>query len=269
MENLIKTLYFDYKLISAFSFKDWLKITLSKYQCLFLVFLGKKDLNLDVITNTIRVSSIGDIGTVFSSLSDEYHDLYKVIGEELSIIIDVGANIGQFSNAVKTWYPKSEIHSFEPDPEVYQILKNNLKSSDYTLHNLALSDTKGSLKFYRSEGSLVSSIVKTSESQECIEVEAVTADSFLSDIHKIDLFKIDVEGAEINVLKGAHSTLKKSKYLLVEISFDRKVSEGSNLSVLSEVYSVCPNAEIIHLGRALGGGGKITAQDFLIKLNNT
>jgi hypothetical protein len=68
------------------------------------------------------------------------------------------------------------------------------------------------------------------------------------------------------VIRGARVILKKSKYLLVEMSFDRNVDGGSNLDVLSEVRRLCPDAEILHTGWILSSGKKVAAQDFLIKL---
>jgi FkbM family methyltransferase len=269
MEKIRKSIYFDYKLFFAFTFVEWTKLTFSKYKNLILVLLGQKNTILNTGRTNMQVSSIEDIGTVFSSLSDEYFHVYKILGNNVKTVVDVGANIGQFSNAIKTWYPQANIHAFEPDPQVFEILESNLSSDNVTLYNYALSEKKETLKFYKSQGSLVSSIIKTKESKSSITVDAVPLDGLIKDIKSIDLFKIDVEGAEINVLKGAHKTLKKSKYLLIEMSFERPTNNITNLDVLNEIYTVCPKAEILHIGRGLGGGGIICAQDFLIKLNNT
>jgi FkbM family methyltransferase len=267
MENFLKTIYFDYKIFKAVSLPRWIQITSSKYKCLVLILIGIKPVVLRMSNHKMNVSTIADLGTTISSLSDEYWDLYKVLNTEMKSIVDVGANIGQFTNAVKYWYPNSIVYSFEPDPDVYKVLlSNTISLRNVHTYNLALAESNGILKFYKSDFSGISSLIKSSDKQICIEVSADTADSVLGDLNDIDLLKIDVEGAELRVIRGAHNILKKSKYLLVEMSFDRNVDGGSNLDVLFEVRQVCPDAEILHTGRALSNGRKIAAQDFLIKL---
>jgi FkbM family methyltransferase len=269
MENAIKTIYFDYKLFTILPLLDWAKLTFNKYYCLIFILLGKKEVPFKYLDKVIYVSTIGDLGSTVSSLVDGYFDVYKILKKDsIKTIIDVGGNIGQFSNAMKHWFPESKIHVFEPDPIIYDILSKNTNNPNFFRYNLALSFSKGKLDFYRSKLSGMSSLVQVNKNQEVIQVDVETADNILSEISSIDLFKIDVEGAELSVLKGAYNTIKKSKYLLIEVSFDRpKNIDNTNMNVLAEIWKVAPNAEIIHIGRALGGGGVITAQDFLIKLN--
>jgi len=131
-----------------------------------------------------------------------------------------------------------------------------------------VADIEGELNFYRAPISVTSSLIQTSSNQECIKVKAVTLDSVTDNLDKIDLLKIDVEGAELKVLKGARKTLVKTKFLLLEISFLRETEGVSNLDVLNEIHTVCKKARIIHTGRKLGWREDISAQDFLIQLND-
>jgi FkbM family methyltransferase len=270
MENFYKTLYFDLTLFRVLPFSSWIKITISKYKCILLIILGLKNNKLKVGKQTLDVSTIGDVGTAISSLSDEYFDLYKVLkNEEIKTVVDVGANIGQFTNAIKFWYPEVAMHSFEPDLDTFEILQKNTKDlSGVKIYDFGLSEKEGEFNFHKAKTSGMSSLIKTSEDQDCIKVKVKKADDVLKGISTIDVFKIDVEGAELSVLQGSEEVLKKSKYLLIEMSFERQTNGVKNLDILSFVKKVCPNSEIFHTGRKLGGGGVVTAQDFLIKLNN-
>ena len=58
----------------------------------------------------MSVSTIADIGTICSSFSDEYFDLYKILDPDIHIVVDIGSNIGQFTNAIKYWYPDAEVY---------------------------------------------------------------------------------------------------------------------------------------------------------------
>ncbi len=269
MENLIKTLYFDYKIFKSVSFLSWIQITLSKYKCLLFILWWKKNNIFKLWKQKIIVSSVWDIGTTISSLSDEYFDLYTVIEWDVDIIVDVGSNIWQFTNAVHFWYPKASIHSFEPDPQIYNILTRNTSTIDMIIrYNLALAETEGVLRFYIWDISVMSSLIQTNSIQRYIEVKTWILDTIMKDILSIDILKIDVEWAELMVLKWWVEVLKKSRYLLIEMSFKRNTDGIKNLDIIEFVRSICPRAELVHIGRALWNGVTISAQDFLIKLNN-
>jgi len=241
---------------------------LSKYKCLFLLLIFKQTTVFHFDKQSIYINNISDLGTTISSISDEYWHLYKILGNKIHTVIDVGANIGQFAIAVRTWYPKATIQSYEADIKTYEDLKRNTRDNDIGTHNLAVADIEGELNFYRAPISVTSSLIQTSSNQECIKVKAVTLDSVTDNLDKIDLLKIDVEGAELKVLKGARKTLVKTKFLLLEISFLRETEGVSNLDVLNEIHTVCKKARIIHTGRKLGWREDISAQDFLIQLND-
>lgn len=269
MENFIKNLYFDWTLFKAMNFGAWVRLTLSKYKCLFCILVLKKSCTLRAGKNTMLISSIEDLGTTLSSLSDSYYDLKKHISDA-RIIIDVGANIGQFANAAKYWFPNSKIYSFEPVPEVFEILQQNMKScwESSVQINFWLSDSQWQITFYTSELSLVSSIIKSDHMKSALVLEVNTLDNMLGDLEDIDILKIDVEWAELMVLKWSANVLKRSKYLLIEMSFERDTNDVKNLDVLMEVRKHCPRAEIFHTGRKLWWRDLVSAQDFLIKLNN-
>ncbi|MBQ7577010.1 MAG: FkbM family methyltransferase [Synergistaceae bacterium] len=147
------------------------------------------------------------------------------------IIFDVGANKGQYSQFLLDFFSDDniEIHSFEPGHETFKILYANLGSeSKITLNNFGLSDSKSqSTLFYDKAGSGLASIYKRQLDYLNIEFEQSesimldTLDKYVNDkkIGHIDLLKLDVEGNELNVLKGAADSLANGIIKAIQIEF--------------------------------------------------
>jgi len=129
--------------------------------------------------------------------------------------------------------------ALEPDPENYSILKANLELNRCDRVKplmVAAGSREGVLDLYRGKFYLTSSIVPdyynvTSEIKARVRVD--TLDNILSiegllPDSRIDFIKVDVEGAEVDVLKGASEVLKRTSYLQVEV-FDENLGEVSRL----------------------------------------
>jgi len=137
--------------------------------------------------------------------------------------IDIGGNKGDFSLlAAKITGQKGQVLTFEPEPENCHWFNESIQLNQYSnirLFDIALSDSNGKAQLFLGEKSgwhsLVSSQGKTDNST--IEVEKRTLDSILneSDIQQVDMIKIDVEGAEMEVLLGAEDTLKNNTDLIL------------------------------------------------------
>lgn len=265
-DNIKKTLYFDIKSLFLMWFWDWITFFFSKYFALLKIFLWKKDIYLSIWQNRMKVSTLWDIWTIHSCLVDVWVDLYKVIWKDIKTVIDVWWNIWQFSNAIKYWYPNSKIYVFEADPDIFSILSyNTQKFTNVFLFSSALSNQKAILKFYRSKVSWMSSLIQVQENQDFIQVEADLLDNFINYNEQIDLLKIDVEWAELEVILWSKKILKQTKYLLIEMSFERKWS--NNLDVICELKKVSPHATLLHTWRKLWWEWIVTAQDFLFLLH--
>ena len=135
------------------------------------------------------------------------------LGEE-SVIVDVGANIGAMS---KIFARRAKVvHAFEPSPRALEYLKMNA-DKNVIVHPVALSDHDGVGLFEERE-----SLDRSSFSDDGIEVPVRTLDSFGL---KPDLIKIDVEGFEPEVLRGARETLRHSPTLLFEALSQEALAE--------------------------------------------
>lgn len=127
-------------------------------------------------------------------------------------VIDLGANIGMFSLAVKQYNPTANITAYEPHPDTFKILQKNAPFA--TLKQKAASGTGGIVQFQRDGGATGLHIIE----KEGIAVESETLDQILSKESKVDLLKIDIEGAEYDLLeKCSPEALQKVQRIFIEV----------------------------------------------------
>lgn len=138
----------------------------------------------------------------------------RVTSSKGNNIVDVGANIGNHTVYFAKGCNAKKVFSFEPQPAVFEILKNNIEINDLTnsvsLYNLALGErkSKGKIKLVNENNSGMSKVNACEDG----EISIDTLDNLLLPLKvRIDLIKIDVEGMAINVLQGSLAVIKKYK----------------------------------------------------------
>ena len=152
-------------------------------------------------------------------------------------IIDAGANIGMSVIFFKRLYPNSKIIAFEPDPDIYALLVKNVRSHGYEnvdLREAAVWTNDDELTFY-SEGSLSGSAqVDFRNAGNTKKVKAVRLKTLLTDISSVDFLKMDIEGAEAEVLFDIESELNSVQNLFFEYHSipDRQQVLGELLSLV-------------------------------------
>lgn len=146
-------------------------------------------------------------------------------GCRISIVFDVGANNGGTASKFEVAFPKARIYCFEPVRATFETLKRNLKGhTNIACHNVAFGATEGQATVYLTGQSDTNSLVKpdTVVGQEVVEVCTVDGFSIRNpEIERIDLLKIDTEGFDLEVLKGAKDMLSAGKvsFVLTEVGF--------------------------------------------------
>lgn len=137
--------------------------------------------------------------------------------------VDVGANLGWYTCLASGHMPHGTVHSFEMDDLNYSLLIKNLavnNCKNVKAHNMAVCDSRGTVTYSRENNHPSSDFcIKTDEiigrSLKCVSVDSITLDDFLESNGIVpDVMKIDVEGAEMQVLNGARQTLKKYRPVL-------------------------------------------------------
>jgi FkbM family methyltransferase len=153
------------------------------------------------------------------------------------VVFDVGANVGDYSLTLKSFLPAADIYAFEPAVSVFQQLTANIAaaSADGKIkpRNFGFSDSERTVEFYSytvdgNEASVLSSIDQRLPTQvldvqtRCSEqVQVRTIDHFCESegITRIDFLKIDVEGHELSVLRGAERMLTNGAISLIQFEF--------------------------------------------------
>lgn len=189
-----------------------------------------------------KVGESKERNKAFSENFDRLRIIQSLVAWESPIVFDVGAHRGESVKYLREALPGSTIYSFEPDPDSYDVLSSNKKDRHYC-YNMAVSNTRDDIVFYKNEISHTNSIFKVNtESKDSIKIQqaretgdtavmdtfnkeirvkATTLDDFISEenILNIDILKIDVQGAESMVLEGGAKTLELTKVVLMEVSF--------------------------------------------------
>jgi FkbM family methyltransferase len=168
----------------------------------------------------------------FLFMTNHENDILEYfIPDEEDTVVDVGAHIGLYTIiTAKRVGPTGKVIAIEPDPENFKILKKNIslnQLSNVEPLECAAYSAKKKLKLFLPEvegGRTIFNTVIQDRVRSCndfLEVEANTLDNILNEnnVQRVNWIKIDVEGAELEVLKGASNVLKanKSIILLIEI----------------------------------------------------
>jgi len=148
------------------------------------------------------------------------------------VFVDIGANIGGYTiRAAKT----ARAYAFEPHPRNFHFLTLNIKLNQVIDRVVAFQAAAGSyvgkaklfISDFHGRHSLMTTWAKGEHRS--IEVDAITLDSILADEECINVIKIDVEGGEPLVLKGAENVLKRTEIVILEATNPSSFSLASKI----------------------------------------
>jgi FkbM family methyltransferase len=137
--------------------------------------------------------------------------------------IDVGANVGYFSIVgATTLGPSGRVYAFEPVADIYKLLCRNIslnKLNNVTPVNSACFSSSGEMAMMRDIDSAKSRLSPVAQENETVQL--TTLDAFVDEVglERIDFIKIDAEGSDLEVLKGASRTVGRFRpAVMVELS---------------------------------------------------
>ena len=173
----------------------------------------------------------------------------------INYIFDVGSHRGESIDYFIKLKDLKKIQSFEPQKNIFLVLKKKYKNNNKVILNqIALSQNENYKDFYINDLSSTSSFSRLNKKSlwlkiknkilnkknpiiNKIKIRSLTIDKFIKQkkIKKIDLLKIDTEGHELEVLKGALKTIKehKVKFILIELHFSKMYQNYSKKKIES------------------------------------
>jgi len=200
---------------------------------LFFYILNKifhsKQLNefaSDIITGESRVIKI---------------TLKKYLKIENLVFFDVGSNEGDYSKKLLSVFPKASIYAFEANKNTLKKVPDFMSKTSINFFNIGLASTVGTGIIYdytNKIGSEHASIYKevitdihNDKNYSEIKFEKDTIDNFCNKHHieKINFLKIDTEGSELDILKGASKMLSENKIDIIQFEFN-------SMNVISRVF---------------------------------
>jgi len=156
--------------------------------------------------------------------------------------IDIGANVGGLSLPVAAKNPKNRVVLVEPEPSNVAVIKKSLEET--SLKNVSLIEKgcfskRGKLKLFKDGlgGSGRHSLLGTGDFWE-IEVDTVDHMAFELGLKKVDLIKIDVEGVELQVLKGAKATIRRHRPRVVFEALNQEKLNGIGTFLKDKRYRI-------------------------------
>jgi len=211
-------------LISGFRLKSYSK-SLSDKSSTFFIYQVAHNRHKIFFQSAIRINRFIK---GFEHAGKRMWSRYKIDellrGIEPRTIIDIGANIGEFSYyADKKYLGRIKIFAFDPDPITKQCFENNLGGINATFNLVALSNKLGEEDFYLKTDSADSSLHKPIGESIKIKTKITTLDSFFSklELQQPVLLKMDAEGHEPEVLLWGIETLKHVNWISIDAGLER------------------------------------------------
>ena len=224
---------------------------------LFNKWLCKKDkaVAVNLIKHIAHIKKVSLVMTAYQEMGILKH-LEENCGEDFLIkvflnnrfkninqpvLFDVGANRGDFANILHGVFPNAIIHAFEPISSSYRLLKANCNHDNVILNNVGLGFVSCKTEMYHyndgfanQHASLYAEVLSEIHNQQKVVSEEISINSIddycsMNGITTIDFLKIDTEGNELNVLKGAQRMINSNSINIIQFEFNE-------MNIISRVF---------------------------------
>jgi len=186
--------------------------------------------------------------------NDPWEDVSRLsiaLNRPIQTIFDVGAHTGALSSEILSRYEAAELYAFEPQHSSFIKLSQNINNPRFHPYELAVGEQSGVASFYEyGHESTINSLVpnapyahRFNREPEIKEVAVISIDDYClkNGISKITILKIDTEGHDLAVLKGATAMLQKGAidFILFEFNDFRTNSQASGGALLDIGSHIC------------------------------
>jgi FkbM family methyltransferase len=162
---------------------------------------------------------------------DPLQDIKRQLSRQnIRTIFDVGANTGETALVFRTRYPSATIHCFEPNSELSEIL--NGWQAELDVHTVALSSKSGEAGFDRSKATSELFSLTDDMSGEIVRLETIDNFCLTKSVGHIDYLKIDTEGHDLEVLRGAAKMLAGAAIDIVQAEVSMNPDNKLHVSFL-------------------------------------
>jgi FkbM family methyltransferase len=240
---------------------------------------------VDMMRNRRQLNELGrDVG--FSELwrSEWLVHLAEVSGlsllpagqwKALRCVVDVGANVGQWANALVELVSPEKLIIIEPQPAMFARLQEKFGGrAGVELHNVAVGEADGVTTLRVTRDSTGASVLPPRDEmkqligsnwtvEKELECPLRTLDTLLAAVPEVSLLKIDVQGYEKQTFAGAAATLAKTKYLLVELNYMPQYEGGSWFGEIHELLTRTRGFVLVDATRPLRLNGRASMSDGL------
>jgi FkbM family methyltransferase len=244
-----------------------LALIAAKYRALAQVAAGR-EATLAVGDARLAVQTLFNVGLYLFNIVTQVRILTSMQLPSKPVIVDAGANIGQFCSAAKLVWPGASVLSIEADPATAkQLTANTRLLSGVTVRAVGIAAEEGELPWFPQEHSVLSSFRPRFDEVEVaagdtLHVEPL--DKITAGLSRIDLLKIDVEGYEYEALQGGRETLARTGWLMIEAGL---LGDHSALEVLSLLHEIAPEARLADVGLPYAPHDVPECVDMLIELS--
>ncbi len=185
------------------------------------------------------------ISFIFSNNANEKQYLLNRFKSRKLVCFDIGANLGGYSDFLKDNLQIKDIHIFEPSKKCVDFLKSKYNKKKFKIINKAVSNKNKPSNFYENEILSQSSLHKNNNKfnknykfNNKYKIDCLSLDNYckgFSKKFKIDILKIDAEGEDLNILKGAEKILTQKRVNIIKIELLNSINRKNNKSNLIEI----------------------------------